>query len=427
MREVWRVVISYKFLIFKVMILSKKQRVAILVPIGILILISVILFSRRLMPTPINVRDCIVLNVEKGNIYQIIAATGIVEAENEVLIRSPYPSIVKQINKEPGSKVQPGDIILVLEDGPIKEEISKINDQLELRRNTLEKNKLSEFSATVDLNYSEEVKKLNITSLKSQLADEVQLLEVGGISPAKIEKTKEEIALAEKDLAMLKQKNGIRVKQLKAEETGLVLEIKMQEKELSDKMRIMSQMHLTAPSSGIILSISGKVGEKVNTDNVLIRMSDLSTFKIAGSAEDKQAEFIKTGRKVFAVIDNERLPGNIGIVNPMIENGKVQFTVHLEEKSHPKLLSNQKIVLWMVEGEVQNATRIKNVSLFDKESLNALYVLENGTAVRREVTTGRKNPDYIQLLTGVDEGEKIIVPKRGMSAFHNEKSVVINN
>ena len=409
------------------MILGKKQRLTILVPIGILIILSVIFFSRRLMPTPLNVRDCIILTVEKGDIFQTIAATGTVEAENEVLIRSPYPSIVKQINKEPGSKVQQGDIILVLEDGPIREEIGKINDQLELKRNTLEKNKLSEFSATVDLNYSEEVKKLNITSLKSQLADESQLLEVGGISPAKIEKTKEEIALAEKDLVMLKQKNGIRIKQLKAEEAGLILEIKMQEKELSDKMRIMSQMHLTAPSSGIILSITNKVGEKVNTDNVLIRMSDLSTFKIAGSAEDKQAEFIKTGRKVFAVIDDERLPGNIGIVNPMIENGKVQFTVHLEDKSHPKLLSNQKIVLWLVGAEVHNAIRIKNVSLFDKEALNLLYVLNNGTAVRREITSGIKNPDFIQVLSGVEEGEKIIVPKRGISAFRNEKSVVINN
>jgi len=379
------------------------------------------------MPAPLNVRDCIILTVEKGDIFQTIAATGTVEAENEVLIRSPYPSIVKQINKEPGSKVQQGDIILVLEDGPIKEEIGKINDQLELKRNTLEKNKLSEFSATVDLNYSEEVKRLNITSLKSQLADESQLLEVGGISPAKIEKTKEEIALAEKDLVMLKQKNGIRIKQLKAEEAGLILEIKMQEKELSDKMRIMSLMHLTAPSSGIILSITNKVGEKVNTDNVLIRMSDLSTFKISGSAEDKQAEFIKTGRKVFAIIDNERLPGNIGIVNPMIENGKVQFTVHLEDKSHPKLISNQKIVLWLVGAEVQNTIRIINVSLFDKEALNSLYVLNNGTAVRREITSGIKNPDYIQVLNGVKEGEKIILPKRGMSAFRNEKSVVINN
>ena len=226
---------------------------------------------------------------------------------------------------------------------------------------------------------------------------------------------------------MLKQKNGIRVKQLKAEETGLVLEINMQEKELSDKMKILGQMHLTAPSSGIVLSITNKVGEKVNTDNVLIRMSDLSTFKISGSAEDKQAEFIKTGRKVFAIIDNERLPGAIGIVNPMIENGKVQFNVHLEEKSHPKLLSNQRIVLWDVGAESENTTRIKNLGLFDKESMNTLYVLNNGTAVRREVTTGIKNPDYIQMLTGVEEGEKIILPKRGMSAFRNEKSVVINN
>jgi len=407
--------------------ISKKLRFTILIAIGILMILSAIFLSQQLIPKAINIKDCIILSVEKGDIFQVIPATGTVEAENEVLIRSPYPSIVKQIVKEPGSKVKEGDLILVLEDGPIKEEISKINDQLELKRNTLEKNKLSEFSATVDLNYSEEVKKLNITSLKSQLADESQLLEVGGISPAKIEKTKEEIALAEKDLVMLKQKNGIRVKQLKAEETGLVLEINMQEKELADKIRIMGQMHLTAPSSGIVLSITNKVGEKVNTDNVLIRMSDLSTFKISGSAEDKQAEFVKTGRKVFAIIDNERLPGTIGIVNPMIENSKVQFNVHLEEKSHPKLLSNQKIVLWIVGAEAENTTRIKNLNLFDKETLNTLYVLGNGTAVRREVTTGIKNPDYIQMLTGVEEGEKIILPKRGMSAFRNEKSVVINN
>ena len=399
----------------------------ILLLFGVLLIISVIFLSRRLMPKPINEQDCIILSVEKGDIFQVVAATGTVEAENEVLIRSPYPSIVKQIIKEPGSRVQQGDVILVLEDGPIKDEIGKINDQLELKRNTLEKNKLSEFSTTVDLNYSEEVKKLNITSLKAQLADETQLLEVGGISPAKIEKTKEEIALAEKDLVMLKQKNAIRLKQLKAEEAGLILEINIQEKELSDKTKILGQMHLTAPSSGIILSITNKVGEKVNTDNVLIRMSDLSTFTIVGSVEDKQAEFIKTGRKVFAIIDNERLPGTIGIVSPMIENSKIQFHVHLEEKSNPKLISNQKIVLWVVGAEAENTLRIKNLNLFDKEAFNTLYVLDNGKALRREITTGIKNPDYIQVLTGVDEGEKIIVPKRGLSAFHNETSVVINN
>jgi HlyD family secretion protein len=316
---------------------------------------------------------------------------------------------------------------MVMEDESIKDEISRINDQLELKRNSLEKNKLNEFSTKVDLSYSEDVKKLNITSLKSQLADEDQLLEVGGISPAKIEKTKQEIALAEKDLAMLKQKNAIRLKQLNAEEQGLLLGIKIQEKELADKVNILSKMRLIAPSGGIILSIANKVGEKANTDNVLIRMSDLSTFKISGSVEDKLADYIKTGKKVYAVIDSERLPGRIGNVTPVVENSKIQFNVYLEEKNHPKLIPNQIITLWVVGKESDNTLRIKNLNLFDKEIPNVLYVLKNGEATRRQISTGIKNPDYIQVLSGLEAGELVIVPKRGMTAFHNSNSVVINN
>jgi len=409
------------------MILSKKQRLMILVPAGILVVLSLFFILRRIIPKAIKSSDCITITVEQGDVYEPIVATGTVEAENEVLIRSPYSSIIKQIIKEPGTRVLKGEVILVMEDERIKDEIDKLNDQLELKRNTLEKNKLNEFSTTVDLNYSEDVKKLNITSLRSQLSDEEQLLEVGGISPAKIVKTKQEINLAEKDLVMLKQKNSIRLKQLKAEEKGLNLGINIEEKELAEKVNTLVKMRLTAPSNGIILSISNKVGEKVEKDNVLIRMSDLSTFKIAGSVDDKLADYIKTGKNVYVVIDSERLPGRIGNVTPIIENNKIQFNVHLEEKSNPKLISNQNIVLWVVGNEAENAVRIKNLNIFEKEIPNVLYVLKNGEALRREIKIGIKNPDYLQVLSGLEAGEKVIIPKRGMSAFHNSSSVVVNN
>jgi HlyD family secretion protein len=409
------------------MILGRKRRLIILITFGVLVILTTVFLLYRIIPEAINLSDCITFPVEQGNVYEPIVATGTVEAENEVLIQCPYTSIVKQIIKEPGSRVLKGEVILVMEDEPIKGEIDKLNDQLGLKRNTQEKNKLSEFSTNVDLSYSEDVKKLNITSLKAQLADEVQLLEVGGISPAKVEKTKQEISLAEKDLLMLKQKNSIRLKQLKAEEQGLDLGIKIQEKELADKISILSKMRLTAPSNGIILSVLKKVGEKVEKDNVLIRMSDLSTFKISGSVDDKLADYIKTGKKVYVVIDSERLPGNIGNVTPMIENNKIRFNVHLEEKSNPKLISNQNVILWVVGGEAENTLRIKNLKLFENEVPNVIYVLKDGEATRREIKTGIKNPDYIQVLSGLEAGEKVIIPKHGMSAFHNSGSVVINN
>jgi HlyD family secretion protein len=156
-------------------------------------------------------------------------------------------------------------------------------------------------------------------------------------------------------------------------------------------------------------------------------MSDLSTFKISGSAEDKYANLIKTGRKVFAVIDSERLPGLIGNVTPVVANNKIQFNVHLEQKNHPKLIANQQIVLWVVAAENDQAIRLKNLNVFNKEIPGVVYVLSNDEAVRREITSGIKNSDFIQVLSGLDVGEKVIIPKHGMGAFRNAKSVVINN
>ena len=398
----------------------------ILIRCLVVMIITVSFNSCKLMPKTIKVGDCFLLSVQRGNIYDPIVATGTVESENEVLVRCPYTSIVKKIYKEPGSHVHKGDAILMMDDEVIKEEIDKLKDQLDLKKNSLEKNRLSESSTNVDLNYSEEVKRLNISSLKTRLADEIQLLDVGGISPSKIEKTKEEIALAEKDLAMVKQKNSIRLKQLNAEEQGLNLGIKIQEKELANKLNTLNQMRVLAPSDGIILSISNKVGEKVNTDNVLVRMSDLSTFKIAGSVEDKVADFIKTGRKVYAVIDSERLPGQIGNVSPVIENSKILFNVHLEQKNHPKLIPNQRIILWVVRKEADSTLVFNNLNIFDKEAPSMVYVLKNGEATRHDITTGIKNQDYIQVLSGLEAGDTIIIPKKGISAFRNANNVLIN-
>jgi len=85
----------------------------IMIPAGILVILVMISILRRIIPKAIKSKDCITLNVELGSVYEPIVATGTVEAENEVLIRSPYSSIVKQIIKEPGARVLKGDVILL--------------------------------------------------------------------------------------------------------------------------------------------------------------------------------------------------------------------------------------------------------------------------------------------------------------------------
>ena len=396
----------------------------ILFVFGILF-ITIFLPSCSDSPGMIDKNQCIILTVEKGRVIDPIKTSGVVEPDNEVLIRCNYPSTIKKILREPGSSVQAGDLILVLEDQQIKNEIDNIKDQLALKKNSLEKNNLAETSTKIDLKYNEDVKKLNITSLKSQLSDEEQLIEVGGISPAKIEKTKQEIALSEKELLTLKEKNGIRLKQLKAEEEGLLLGIEIQEKELNEKLAGLELMNVKSPSAGIVLAIGSKQGEKVSKDQILVRISDLSSFKISGSIEEKMAEYIKTGTPIYAVFEDIKLYGHIGIVSPVVENGKIQFNVHLEENAHPKLIPHQNIELWVAKNFKENALRIKNVPQFSKGRPDYLYIYKDGKAIKNRISAGYISQDYIEIIDGVNEGDQIIVPLSGYHLFNNANEVIV--
>jgi HlyD family secretion protein len=347
--------------------------------------------------------------VDRGQVFIPIEATGVVEPENEVILLSPTNSIIRKIYKEPGSRVKQGEVIIELDDKPTRDEIEQISDQLEVKSNSLERSRLEGQMARIDLDYNVEVKKLRITSIKSQLTDEEQLLNVGGISSAKLDETKQNLVLAEKDLDVVLKKNAIRLKQMKTEENGLNLQIEIQQKQLADKIEMLGKLNIKAPSAGIILSISGKEGEKVGNDKMLITISDLSTFKIKGLIDEKFSEYVKTGNTVFALAENEKLVGSIGNVTPTVAENKIQFNVHLERSNNPKLIPNQTIPLQVLKSIRNEVLRIRANNNFKANAEQTVYVLDSGNLIPRTVIFGLKGADYQEVISGLNEGEKVIL------------------
>jgi len=354
-------------------------------------------------------QDVQITTVEIGKVVRSFLGEGIVEPQSEVLILSPASSIIKEILEEVGSHVNEGEPIIILDPSPVQSQIENIQDQLEMKQNSLRKNRLNARSTKVDLDYNVQVKNLRIASLKSELADQEQLLEVGGISPAKFEKTKQELELAEKDLIMLKEKNSIKLEQLEADEEGLRLQIDMQEKELAVKEEALSKMIIRAPSAGIILSIRGKVGEKVDNDRLLIEMSDLTNFKIQGKVDDDFSEQLKTGTRVYVALDNEKLSGVVGTVNPVIRERKIEFDVNLRESNHYKLRPNLNVNLEIVREERDSVLRIHNGPAIGRGKEHKVFVLQNGHAREREIISGMRTEEYVEILEGLSEGERVLL------------------
>jgi HlyD family secretion protein len=402
---------------------QKRIKVFLLVAFALIALAAIGYYSRLFVPNTVKPGSFTTEIVDRGQVISATDAIGIVESENEVLVLSPGTGIIQSILAEPGSRIKKGDLILQLNTDAVKDDIENITDQLEVRRNSLKRTRLNAQSTRLDLEYNEEVKKLRIANLESQLADQEQLLEVGGISPARLDQTKQEITLAEKDLKTLVEKNSIRLQQLEAEEQGLLLQIGMQEKTLEERKQLLEKMSIRAPSDGIILTINGQVGEKVGTDNLLVRLSDLTSFKVSGSVEEQHAKQLKTGNQVIIMVDGEQLEGTVGNITPRVENNKVQFNVHLEQSSHPKLIANQQVQIQIINSLKNNTLRLKKIPDFDNSKKQKKFVVEGDKAIQKEFSLGIIGNEYCEILSGLNEGD--IVVTEGLNAFRHMNEIEI--
>ncbi len=377
--------------------------------IALIVIVSAYLLYRNFQPPSLQSGGFETAVVDRGSVIEFLPAQGVVQPGSEVLILSPEASIIEEIIREPGSHVDTGEPIIVLDPKPILDQIDNLKDQLQVKENSLQKNLLNARSTRVDLEYNVEVKKLRIASLKSELADQEQLLQVGGISPAKFEKTKQELVLAEKDLETIMEKNSIRLEQLNADYEGLKLQIEIQEKDLAAKKELLNRMIIRAPSSGIILQVYGKKGERVSNHKLLVKMSDLSAYKIEGTIEDEHAGIIETGKTVYALIDNERLIGQIGNISPEVMDNQIEFDVFIEQSNHSKLLPNMSIELMVVNAHADSVLRVKSGPALINDEEVEVFLIKSGIAKRRKISTGLKGTDYIEILSGLQEGDQIII------------------
>ncbi len=396
----------------------------LLIVIIVAITAAIVFLVYRLIPIDrISSGEFEISRVGIGSVVATIPAEGTVEPESEVLVLSPASSIIQRILKGVGSTVELGEAMIILDPEPVQLEIEGIEDQLEVKRNSLKKNELNARSIRVDLDYNVEVRKLRIASLKSELADQQQLLEVGGISPAKFEKTKQELVLAEKDLETLTSRNRIRLKQLETEDEGLRLQISIQEKALEQQQELLKNMIIRAPSSGIILSLDGQIGEKVNKDKLLIKMSNLSSFKILALADDKHSDYIRTGNHVFIDLAEEKLTGQIGNVSPAIKDKKVEFDVYLEQSNHWKLRPNMTLPIQVVTDRSDSVMRVKVGPSLQRTSDFDIYKVEGDVAVKRRIHTGLMGDQYLEILSGAEPGDQVIISD--VSLFRNKDKVEI--
>lgn len=157
---------------------------------------------------------------------------------------------------------------------------------------------------------------------------------------------------------------------------------------------------------------------------------DMSKVKVNVSVSEKVINLISVGKSVDVVIPTigeEKITGTIKTIAPSADSTNT-YPVEIEiVNSDSAIKAGMFAEIHFVENQSDNAYVVPRNTILENETDKYVYVIENGKAVKKVVETGIDNGESIQIISGVNSGDKIVVSGQDYVVDGEEVKIVADD
>jgi len=363
---------------------------------------------RSLVKPSVNEKTLTVSVAEEGSMEATVGASGVIMPEYEVLITSPVNARIEKVLHNAGETVNAGESILALNKESSLIAFEKLNEEQQVNRNKINQLELNLQKSLNELKTQYSIKEIRIKSLETALAHEQSLLNIGGGTEESVKQARLNLDVAQLELKQLQNQIANQKAMMKADLKNLGYEISIREKDITEINTKLKNAAISSPRKGVITWINDNIGAEISEGAELVRIADLSSYKVEATISDNYAGEVKTGRTAIVRIDRADLRGKIITVQPAVENGTVKFSISLDQKNSPLLRPNLKADVFVVTAYKSKTTRVQNGPAFNGSQELTVFVQNGHAATARKVKVGESNSDYVEILSGIKAGEKVI-------------------
>ena len=150
-------------------------------------------------------------------------------------------------------------------------------------------------------------------------------------------------------------------------------------------------------------------GALVRRGDVIARIADLSSFRIDATVSDIHSGRIRAGGAVNVVVGNATLDGTISDVQPSVDNNVIRFTVALAEPAHASLRPNMRVDVQVVTDRRPRTLKVLQGPYLTGDNRADVFVIRGNRAIRTPVQFGIRGADEVEVLSGLIEGDEIIL------------------
>ena len=355
--------------------------------------------------------DTLTINeVKAGEFNDYIRISGQVHPMTTIQVSPREAGIVEEIVIEEGTQVKAGDVIIRLSNDDLDLEILNSEANLAEKENALRNTMIQMEQEKMQLS-------LNILELQTEvkrkgraLESQKRLFDDGLIG-------KEEYLRSEEDYVLFCKKLEVTI--ARAEQDSIYRKVQIQQMEESLKnMKINMQrirkrkdnLDVKAPIDGVLGLIEVGLGESVASGRKIGQINAEGSYKIEALVDEHYIDRVFAGLTATFERQNETYDAVIRKVYPEVRNGKFQADFRFSGEQPANIRTGQTYYLNLQLGQPEKAILIPRGTFYQKTGGKWIYVVspEGGKAVKREIRIGRQNPQFYEVLEGLEPGEKVI-------------------
>jgi HlyD family secretion protein len=363
--------------------------------------------------------------VVRGDLIRDVAVSG-----KAVAAKAPqlYNTEVGQITLlvKPGEAVNQNQVVATLESPELEALIKQQESTLEQLSINANRGDLADKEAQLDLesnmhaaksslNVAKREKQRSEIAFKKQIISEVDWMKNRDIlDDAKrfFQHAKKRVELANDRLIFEKQHRQFLVQK--------------QQLILNELKRRYIALDIKAPVTGVVGNWLVAQKNTISANTAIMTIVDLSEYEAELSVPEFYADDLGLGLTIAMQISGVDVRGEIIAISPEIKNNQVKVRAKLVSKSSIQLRQNQRINARIEFENKSDVLMLKRGTFLGSFAGKfAFKKLDDNTAEKIAISTGISSVDYIELISGVVEGDQIIISD--YQQFNNAEQINIDD
>ena len=195
---------------------------------------------------------------------------------------------------------------------------------------------------------------------------------------------------------------------------------------ISSQEIALENMLIRAPFDGTVLTKNADIGEIVsplgaslNSRAAIVTMADMSSLEVEADVSESNIEKIKVNQECDIVLDaypDKSYEGYVAKIIPTADRSKATVMVkvgfkHYDERVLPEMSAKVLFLSDKPKDEVKDeksALIVPMTSVTNRECRDVVYLVREEKAVEVPITTGRKFNAYVEITSGISDGDKVI-------------------